>query len=112
MAIIFNFAYDINFVFKDEHYRANVNLINYTNQIQSAVRLYNLTCSKVYNKKQIDVTVHQSYLEIHLLTEKELEMKYAGIAVRKLSEILVQQYGFLQMCTQSNTSNRKLFIAA
>ena len=101
-------VYNFNFALKDSFSRRTIDLRNYISVIQATANTYNIICSKVKNKKHIKIVVYANYLEITLLSQKALNTKYVGIALRLFSQILVQQYGFIRWCTNSNP--KKLFV--
>ncbi|CAB1254263.1 conserved protein of unknown function [Ruminococcaceae bacterium BL-6] len=102
--------YKKTFVLKDLQQRQSVNFLLYTVPINSAVAIYNNICGRTTNIKHITVNIHHHHLDFDIQSQKPLNPKYVGIALRLFSQILVQNYNFLPYCTNENP--RKLFVTA
>ncbi|MBU3131974.1 hypothetical protein KPL40_05875 [Clostridium gasigenes] len=105
-----SYIYYKTFMLKDILKRSTVNFFHFASSIHSTEKEYNLICGRTINQKYITVTIYVDCLEFVILSQNSLEQKYVGIALRLFSQILVKNYGFLSICTNSNP--RKLFITA
>lgn len=104
------FHYKKTFMLKNLQQQQIVNFLLYAVAINSTVAIYNNVCARTPNRKHIVVIIYKDRLDFDIQSEKPLNPKYVGITLRLFSQILVQNYGFLPFCTNSNP--RKLFITA
>lgn len=102
------FPYKKTFKLKNLQQQQTVNFLLYKVAIDSTVDIYNNVCARTPNKKHIVVSIYKDRLDFDIQSEKELNPKYVGIALRFFSQILVQNFGFLAFCT--NTNPKKLFV--
>lgn len=104
------FSYTKSFKLKDKFHRTSTDLLLYSTDINAAVDKYNQKCRNTPNKKYIEVDIDHNSLDFKIQSEKVLRPKYIGIALKLFSQILVDEYRFLSLTTNSNP--KKLFISA
>jgi hypothetical protein len=104
------YYYKKTFVLKNSKERYKVNLLSYQKQIDDAVDKYNNVSNNSLNRKHIDVTILNDSLQFNIKSQRQLNPKYLGLSLRLFSQILVEDHGFISLCTDTNP--KKLFITA
>lgn len=92
------FNYELKFVLYDNKKQDNINFFQNASEIRLAEREYNARFENVQRAKRINVIIQSNFLRIFLMSQNEIDKKYAPCCLQYFSQTLVENHGFAHFC--------------